>query len=132
MPIRTISVDGRTWQVYPSGFTTVYVLDEYGVIFVSGEGADREVRVTRFSPAGDRGRERALREMSDAELATLLAYSQSSEMAPELGYRRSPLPARAERPPRLTAGPPQATGRIGPGADGAAGNVGDSGLGGTR
>ena len=106
MPIRTITVDGRSWQVYPSGFTTVYILDEYGVIFVAGEGADREVRVTRFSPTGNRGRERALEEMSDADLAELLAHSQSSEMAPELGYRRSPLPARAELPPGNAAGVP--------------------------
>jgi hypothetical protein len=125
MPIRTITVDGRTWQVYPSGFTTVYVLDEYGLIFVTGEGADREVRVTRFSPTGDRGRERALGEMTDAQLALLLASSQSSEMSPELGYRQSPLAAAAELPPRLAAGPPVPAGRLGAGAD-RAGRAGDA------
>lgn len=106
MPIRSITVDGRTWRVYPSGFLTQYTHDEFGVLFVTGEGDEREVRVTRYSASGDRGRERSLHEQSDAWLAMLLAHSQSSEMAPELGYRRSPLPARADLPPRLAAGRP--------------------------
>ncbi|HZF69102.1 MAG TPA: hypothetical protein VEZ47_13760 [Gemmatirosa sp.] len=125
MPIRTITVDGRSWQVYPSGFTTVYVLDEYGLIFVAGEGTEREVRVTRFSPTGDRGRDRAIGEMSDAQLAALLASSQSSEMSPELGYRQSPLAAAAQLPPRLAAGPPTHAPRLGTGAD-RAGRAGDA------
>jgi len=50
-------------------------------------GADREVRVTRYSPTGARSREQALFEMSDADLARLLVHSQSSEMSPEAGYR---------------------------------------------
>ena len=104
MPIRSITVHGRTWRVYPSGFTTQYALDEFGVLFVAGEGDEREVRVTRYSPRGDRGRERSLHEMSDAQLALLLATSQSSAMAPELGYRASPLPSDADLPPRLAAG----------------------------
>ena len=112
MPTRRITVNGRPWHVFPSGFTTQLIRDEYGVIFVTGEGDEREVRVTRYSPRGDLGRERSIYEMSDAELGLLLASSQSSEMSPELGYRRSPLPVRANLPPRLAAGEPQAPGEL--------------------
>ncbi len=90
MPIRTIDVDGRRWQVQPSGFTTVNTLDEFGLIFVAGEGSAREVRITRYSPHGTRSRERSLAELTDAQLATLLAQSQASDTSPEGGYRRSP------------------------------------------
>jgi hypothetical protein len=47
MPARRIIVDGQEWQVYPSGFLTQYVGDEFGLIFVTGTGANRTVRVTR-------------------------------------------------------------------------------------
>ena len=90
MPIRTITVAGRTWRVLPSGFTTAYNGDEHGVLFIAGEGGAREVRVSRFSPAGARGREEAVRALSDEYLAQLLAESQPSETAPETGYRKSP------------------------------------------
>ena len=53
MPTRTLTADGRTWRVFPSGFVTPYTADEFGLIFVSGEGDQREVRVTRFSPVAD-------------------------------------------------------------------------------
>jgi hypothetical protein len=87
MPTRSITQDGRTWKVYPSGRVTQYDRDEFSLIFVAGSGDDREVRVTRYSPTGARSREQALFEMSDADLARLLAHSQSSEMSPEAGYR---------------------------------------------
>lgn len=91
MPFRTITAeDGRTWRVMPTGFTTIYNLDEFGLLFIAGEGDAREVRVTRFSPTGARARERAIAELSDEKLAQLLRESQPSATAPETGYRRSP------------------------------------------
>ena len=90
MPFRTLTVDGRTWRVQPTGFTTANNLDEVGVMFVLGRGDAREVRVTRFSPPGSRARERAIAELSDDKLTQLLRESQPSATAPETGYRRSP------------------------------------------
>ena len=89
MPTRTLTVDGRTWRVFPSGFVTQFTADEFGLIFVCGEGDGREIRVTRFSPQGTRSREAALAEMSEERLAELLAQSQPSETSPEAGYRPS-------------------------------------------
>ena len=86
MPSRTITVDGKRWLVFPSGRVTQYDRDEFGLIFVCGRGADREVRVTRYSPVGARSRERSLVEMSDADLARLLSYSQPSDTSPEANY----------------------------------------------
>ena len=86
MPSRAIVVDGKRWQVYPSGRVTQYDRDEFGLVFVSGTGPDREVRVTRYSPVGARSRERSLIEMSDADLARLLASSQPSDTSPEANY----------------------------------------------
>lgn len=106
MPIRTLDVDGRRWQVMPSGFTTQYNLDEFGLLFVTGEGAGREVRASRYSPVGERSRERSLAELSDADLARLLHHSQPSETSPELGYRRSPLPGHTSVPGGVPAAEP--------------------------
>lgn len=92
MPTRRITADGRTWRVFPSGFVTQYNLDEFGLIFVAGEGEAREVRVTRYSPQGARSRERSLAEMDDERLLELLRASQPSETSPEAGYRTSTLP----------------------------------------
>ena len=86
MPARTVTVNGRTWRVYPSGFVTQYEQDEFGLIFVSGTGDEREVRVTRYSPHGSRFREESLAEMSEADLARLLEHSQPSFTSPEAGY----------------------------------------------
>jgi hypothetical protein len=86
MPSRTISLNGRAWRVMPSGRVTQYDRDEFALLFVSGSGDDREVRVTRYSPQGTRSRESALSEMSDSDLARLFAQSQTSEMSPEAGY----------------------------------------------
>jgi hypothetical protein len=86
MPTRTLTHAGRTWSVMPSGRVTQYDRDEFALLFSSGTGADREVRVSRYSPQGVRSREQALVEMSDADLARLLSESQSSEMSPEAGY----------------------------------------------
>ena len=86
MPARTLTVDGRTWRVYPSGFITQYDQDEFGLLFVSGSGDDRQVRVTRYSPHGSRSREESLAEMSEADLSRLFTQSQPSFTSPEAGY----------------------------------------------
>jgi hypothetical protein len=86
MPIRTISAEGRSWRVLPSGKITQSDRDEFSLLFISGTGDEREVRATRYSPHGDRSRERSLAEMSEADLVRLFAQSQPSEMSPEAGY----------------------------------------------
>ena len=86
MPSRAITIDGRSWLVFPSGRVTQYDRDEFGLIFIAGTGGDREVRVTRYSPVGARSRERSLVELSDAELDRLFAFSQPSDTSPEADY----------------------------------------------
>ncbi|MEO7456670.1 MAG: hypothetical protein ABIY52_10440 [Gemmatimonadaceae bacterium] len=86
MPTRTITLDGRAWRVMPSGRITQYDRDEFALLFTSGSGDDREVRVTRYSPVGTRSREQSLLELSDADLARLFGQSAPSEMSPEAGY----------------------------------------------
>jgi hypothetical protein len=88
MPTRSISIDGRSWNVYPSGYVTQYEHDEFGLIFISGVGAARETRVTRYSPQGARSREASLAEMTDARLAELFRTSQPGATSPEAGYSR--------------------------------------------
>jgi hypothetical protein len=88
MPTRAITGDGKRWDVYPSGFITPNEHDEFGLIFVSGEGPQRVVRVTRYSPNGTRSREQSLAELTDAQLRAFLEYSQPSDTSPEAGYRR--------------------------------------------
>lgn len=86
MPTRRVEIDGRQWQVYPSGYVTQYDADEFGLIFVHGVADAREVRLTRYSPAGARSREQSLAEMTDAEVRRLFAMSQPSATSPEAGY----------------------------------------------
>jgi hypothetical protein len=86
VPSRHIDIDGRRWQVYPSGFLTQYVGDEFGLIFVSGHGAERVVRVTRYAPVGARAREQSLAELSDADVERYFRESQTGERSPEAGY----------------------------------------------
>ena len=88
MPRRVIEVDGEQWRVAVSGRTTQYNKDEFGLVFTRGTGSDREQRVVRYSPLGAKSRELSLARMSDRDLAGLLAVSQPSWTAPELGYRR--------------------------------------------
>jgi hypothetical protein len=88
MPARTIEVDAKKWEVYPSGFITQYTQDEYGLIFSRGSGIDREVRVTRYSPQGSRSREQAFAELTDAQLKELFEQSQPSFTSPEAGYAK--------------------------------------------
>lgn len=86
MPSRPIDIDGQTWQVFPSGYITQYDIDEYGLIFVRGTGDEREVRLTRYSPLGEKARERSLAALSDADLRRLFQTSQPSVRSPEAGY----------------------------------------------
>lgn len=86
MPTRSISIDGKAWRVFPSGYITQYEHDEFGLLFVAGTGDEREVRVTRFSPHGTRSREQALAEMPDDDLRRLFAQSQPGQTSPEAGY----------------------------------------------
>jgi hypothetical protein len=86
MPTRTLTIGGKTWRVFPSGRVTQYDRDEFALLFVTGSDDAREVRVTRYSPVGARSREQSLAEISDAELARLLEYSQPSDTSPEADY----------------------------------------------
>ena len=88
MPSRTITIDGKRWEVFPSGRVTQYDRDEFALIFVSGTGTDREVRVTRYSPQGARWRDQSLAELSTEDLTRLFEMSQPSFTSPEAGYVR--------------------------------------------
>jgi hypothetical protein len=88
MPTRTISANGKEWRVFPSGYVTQYEHDEFGLMFIAGTGANREIRVTRYSPQGVRSREQSLAELSDTELTRLFAESQPSFTSPEAGYAK--------------------------------------------
>ena len=86
MPTRTVNINGRSWDVFPSGRVTQYDRDEFGLLFVTEDAGKREVRVTRYSPVGVRSRERSLAEMSDTDIARLFEFSQPSETSPEADY----------------------------------------------
>ena len=60
MPTRSIDIDGARWNVFPSGYTTQYDADEFGLLFVKGTAGDRVVRITRYSPQGAHSREQSL------------------------------------------------------------------------
>jgi hypothetical protein len=83
---RTITVDGATWEVAPSGRVTVYGRDQFGVVYEQGTGPERRRRFTRFSPVGHRSPEAALAELSDRELVQLFRQSQPAWTAPEGAY----------------------------------------------
>ncbi len=86
MPTRRVEIEGRTWQVYPSGYVTQYDADEFGLLFVRGVADQREVRLTRYRPTNTRSREQSLAELGDAELRRLFQMSQPSVTSPEAGY----------------------------------------------
>ena len=86
MPTRRIAIGNRVWSVFPSGWVTQYDRDEFGLIFMSGNGPDRQIRVTRYSPVGARSREQSLAELTDADLMRLFESSQPSFTSPEAGY----------------------------------------------
>lgn len=87
MPSRELTVDGRTWRVFPSGLITQYTADEFGLVFVAGTGDAADVRVTRYSPRGVTSREASIAGLSDADLRRLFAQSQPGRTSPEAGYR---------------------------------------------
>jgi hypothetical protein len=72
----------------PSGRVTQNDRDEFSLMFISGDGADRRVRVTRYSPQGSRSREQSFAELSDADLIRLHGSSQPSATSPEADYAR--------------------------------------------
>ena len=86
MPTRRLDIDGRTWQVYPSGYPTQYDADEFGLILVWGVADAREVRRARYSPLGTKSREQSLAELNDGDLKRLFSMSQPSATSPEAGY----------------------------------------------
>ena len=86
MARRTLMVDGQQWEVYPSGRSTVYGQDEYGLMFQLGTGTERKRRFTRYSPGGARRPDAALRELSERELVELFHHSQPAWTAPEGAY----------------------------------------------
>jgi hypothetical protein len=86
MPERTITVNGQTWRVTPSGYVTQYDRDEFGLIFTRVDPPSKEVRVTRYSPLGARSREQSFAELSEADLTRLFAQSQPSATSPEAHY----------------------------------------------
>lgn len=86
MPTRTIQIAGIPWRVFPAGRVTQYDRDEFALLFVSEQSGKREVRVTRYSPLGNRSRERSLADMEDAEVARLFQFSQPSDTSPEADY----------------------------------------------
>lgn len=88
MARRTVELDGERWEVYPSGRVTVYGRDEFGLIFQKGDGPERVIRVTRYSPLGARRWDAALSQLSDRELETLFRQSQPAWTSPEAGYGR--------------------------------------------
>lgn len=86
MPARTIAIGGTTWRVMSSGLVTQYERDEFALVFVTGIGDQRQIRVTRYAPVRTRSRSRSLAELADEDLKRLFAHSQSGEMSPEAGY----------------------------------------------
>ena len=86
MPTRSIEIDGARWSVFPSGYTTQYDADEFGLLFVRGALADRTVRITRYSPMGAHSREQSLAALTDLEVRALFEQSQPSFTSPEAGY----------------------------------------------
>lgn len=90
MPARRIDIDGRDWRVVPSGLLTQSMGDEFGLVFVSGQGDAREIRVTRYSPvtrAAPTAREHSLAALDDEELIALFRTSQPGARSPEAGYQ---------------------------------------------
>jgi hypothetical protein len=88
MPRRIIEANGEQWEVSVSGRVTQYLKDEFGLIFTRGVGPDRVQRVIRYTPLGAKSREQSLAQLSDEDLRGLLAHSQPSWTAPEMGYQR--------------------------------------------
>jgi hypothetical protein len=83
---RRIVVDGEVWDVFPSGRTTVYGRDEFGLVFEQGTGPERKRRYARYSPVGSRFRDASLLELPEQRLVELFRQSQPAWTAPEGAY----------------------------------------------
>lgn len=86
MPFRSITIDGATWRIQPSGMITPNNKDEFALVFRRGDGAGEETRVVRYSPASARTREASFAELTDRDLQVLFAHSQPSATSPEVFY----------------------------------------------
>lgn len=86
MARRRIVADGETWEVFPSGRTTVYGKDEFGLLFEKGTGPERKRRYVRYSPQGSRFPDASLLELPEARLVALFRESQPAWTAPENAY----------------------------------------------
>jgi hypothetical protein len=86
MARRRLVIEGETWEVFPTGRTTVYGRDEFGLVFECGTGPARRRRYARYSPVGARFTEASLRELSDRQLVDLFHQSQPAWTAPESSY----------------------------------------------
>ena len=86
MARRTIVVDGEPWEVYPSGRTTVYDKDQFGLVFELGTGPARKRRFTRYAPVGSRSVDASLATMPEGRLRALFQESQPAWTAPEASY----------------------------------------------
>jgi len=83
---RRVVVDGEPWEIFPSGRTTVYGRDEFGLVFENGTGPDRKRRFARYSPVGSRFRDASLLELPEQRLIELFRQSQPAWTAPESAY----------------------------------------------
>jgi len=90
MPVRTITIEGRAWEVFPSGRVTQSDHDEFSLVFRrrGDGGAADEVRITRYSPQGARARAASFAELGAGDLVRLFALSQPGATSPEAGYAR--------------------------------------------
>ena len=86
MPRRALTVDGQRWEVFPSGHSTVYGQDQYGLLFQLGTGSERKRRFTRYAPTGARRTDAALNELGERRLLELFRQSQPAWTAPESDY----------------------------------------------
>lgn len=74
------------WEVYPSGWVTVYPRDQFGLVFQQGTGPERRRRFTRYAPLGNRSPDASLAELSERQLERLFRESQPAWTAPESAY----------------------------------------------
>jgi hypothetical protein len=86
MARRTIVVDSETWEVYPSGRTSVYDKDQFGLVFELGTGPARKRRFTRYAPIASRSVDASLATMPEQRLRDLFHESQPAWTAPEASY----------------------------------------------
>ena len=82
----TIAVDSCTWKVHPTGRSTVYGKDEFGLLFELGTGPERMRRFTRYSPLGSKSTDASLAELTQRQLLDFFHLSQPAWTSPEGGY----------------------------------------------